>query len=497
MKKIFKKLIYRSKEIISNIFDMLKKALSKTKEFLLRRDFSTVKEFTHKLQRFLLKKDISPDDIEFMPPVNAVSHGMEHLKQPVLLYTIAAFFIVFFIWAGFSEIDEVTRGEGKVIPSTQIQKVSHLEGGIIRAILVKEGDLVENGQVLINIDPTISEAHFQEGRDLYYRYSADVERLKAQAEGREFKESEKIKENAPYVSTEEMQRFRTHKQKLENEISIAQHEVEQKSEDLKGYESQLKQLEEQLELSKQELDILIPLVKKGLSGKLDLLKAKREMADVKGRIASTKNNITRCEAALQQAKQKLKNVPVNFRTEDLNELREAQNKLATAKEMIVSEGDRVSRMEVRSPVRGVIKQILVSTVGSAVRPGEEVIEIVPLEDTLLIEAQVKPSDIAYLRPGLPAIVKITAYDYSIYGGLKAELVRISADSIDTQEGGRKQSFYKVLIRTLNNKLSKSSKEVPIIPGMVATVDILTGKKTILRYLLKPIIRAKDTAFRER
>lgn len=438
------------------------------------------------------RKDES--EYEFMPPVVAASQRRATKSAPIILLTIFGFFFSFFVWASLANIDQVTRGEGKVIPSGQNKMISHLEGGIIKKIFVKEGDTVKKNQVLLTIDNTVAEARFREGEDSYYRNLATVERLKAQINKTKFKVPTEVEKHAPHIAKQAREAYESAQEKLINEQHIAHQDVEQKKQELAELDANLKQYEEQYKLSKEELDLTEPLVKQGVVSKMEFIRQKRDLVDAQGKVSVTKESIKKSEAGLKQAQDKLQQVSLNQRNDDLKDLQIAKAQLSEAQKLFTTEGDRVTRTEVRSPVKGTIKQMMVNTVGGVVQPGADLIAITPLEDTLLVEAQIRPADIAFLHTGLKAIVKISAYDYSIYGGLKAELETISADTIVDEKGN---SFYKIKVRTKKNYLLKSGKKNYIIPGMTATVDILTGKKTVLEYILKPFLKAKESALRER
>ncbi len=438
------------------------------------------------------------ENVTFMPPVFAAHYRGPSRKINILLWAIVAFFIIFLIYAALAEIEEVTRGEGRVIPTSKIQTINHLEGGIIRDILVHEGDTVEKGQVLLKIDPTVAEARFEEGRDLYYRHLAQVERLKSQVNETPYEVPLEVREKASKIAEEEMDRYRARMQKLNNELAIAEREVDLKTQELKELESRLVELKNRDELIQKEISQVRPMVSKGLYSELEFSRLQREASEIREKLTSTEVQITRADSALKQAREKLGNVRIVFRNEDLIELREASNKLATAQGSFTTEGYRFTRTEVRSPVRGIVKQLLKTTIGGVVQPGEALVEVVPIEDQLVVEAKIKPADIAYLHPGLKGTVKITAYDFTIYGGLGAELTFISPDAIEEKDGAKKETYYKVYLKTLSNKLSKSGEEILILPGMVASVDIIhPRKKTILQYFLKPILRAKENALTER
>lgn len=441
-----------------------------------------------------MKDDQEYIDYEYMPPVVAASQRRAKRFAPIMLFVIILFFVVFTIWAALAEIDEVTRGEGKIIPSSQNKIVDHLEGGIVKDIRVREGDTVEKGQILLLIDNTVAEARFKEGREHYFRSLANIERLKAQIEGKEFKVPKEIKEKAPIVEEQVLGAYKSWQEKVKNEKKIAVQDLEQRKQELAELTANLKQYVEQFKLSKEELEMTEPLVRQGVVAKVDFIRQKRDLSEARGRVNVTKESIKRIKAALSQAEDRIKQVEINQKTEDLKELENAKIQFAEAQKLFTTEGDRMTRTDVRSPVRGTVKELLVNTIGGVVQPGEDLVSITPLEDTLLVEAQIRPADIAFLSKGLKAVVKISAYDFSIYGGLEAELETIGADTVTDDEGN---SYYKIKVRTKKNYLKKGSEIFPIIPGMIATVDILTGQKTVLDYILKPLLKASETALTER
>jgi len=433
-------------------------------------------------------------DTDFMPDILAADLKKESQIAPLLLLTISLTFIILIIWAAFSEIDEITRGEGTIIPSTKLQVVDHLEGGIIQSIHVNEGDIVEKNQLLLNIDNTIAQARFNEGQTLYYRFIASVARLRAQISGQPFIVPQEVQEKAPLEAEDAVRLYNAHLEDLKSDQLIADQEIEQKQQELNELKSRTEELTMQRSLISEKVEKIAPLVKQKLEPEITLTDLKIRESELRSEIASLKSNIARAKAAVLQAEQRARQVPIKFKAENWTELKDVNNRLASAKGSFTSEGDRFSRTEVRSPVRGIVKQLLVTTVGGVVQPGEDLVEIVPLEDTLLIEAKINPKDIAFLRPGLKASVKITAYDYAVYGDLKGELIRVSADSITDDQG---EVFYKAYLKTHGTILSKAKKVLPIMPGMISSVDILTGKKSVLNYLLKPILKAKQRALTER
>lgn len=434
-------------------------------------------------------------DIEYMPPVVAAVQRQAKQSATIILSIVILFFVIAFLWAAFTKIDEVTRGEGKVIASSETKKISHLEGGIVREILVSEGDIVQKNQTLLTIDNTVAEARYREGKEQYYQDLAKVARLQAQIDDKDYKVPPDVTKNAPHIAESSVSAFKAWKEKLENEQKIAKQEVAQRQAELAELQTNLNQYEQSYKLSKEELDLTEPLMKKGIVSKVEYIRMQRDTVDAKGKLDAAQDSIRRITAALSQAKDKETQVALAYKSDARKELSEAKYQLSEIQKQYTADSDRIKRTDIRSPVRGTVKVLHTNTIGGVIQPGQDLIEITPLEDTLLVEAQIRPADIAFLRVGLPAMVKISAYDFSIYGGLEGTLEVIGSDTVTDE---KQNSFYKLRVRTKKNYLlNKNGEEMPIIPGMVATVDILTGKKSILDYLLKPILKAKHSALRER
>jgi adhesin transport system membrane fusion protein len=416
--------------------------------------------------------------------------GFTHL----LLIIIVVFFALFFAWASWAELDEVTRGDGKVIPSSQVQVVQNLEGGIVAEIPAREGAVVEPGQVLLRIDNVRAASDLRESRQRYLALLGALGRLHAEVEGSEISLAPELLTDAPQVAANERALHTVRKAALASEIEILESQATQRRQELAELDTRLGQLARSLALATQELDINRPLAERRVVSKIELLQLEREVNDLAGELESTRLAVPRIEAALQEAERRIDERRLNFRAEAQRELTAVQAEATALAEAITAAADQVKRTAVRSPVRGTIKRLLVTTVGGVVQPGEDLVEIVPLEDSLLVEAQVRPADIAFLHPGQPAKVKVTAYDFSIYGGLDGVVEEISADTITDDRG---ESFYRIRVRTAENALEHNGRTLPIIPGMTTQVDILTGEKTVMDYLLKPILKAKERALRER
>jgi adhesin transport system membrane fusion protein len=436
------------------------------------------------------------EDADFMPAVHAATRSGARPTAYFLLFIIALFFVVFLSWANVATLDEVTRGDGTVIPSSQIQVVQNLEGGIVAGISVREGEIVNKDQILIRIDQRQAAAGYRESRAKYLSLLAAVARLKAEVDGTEIKFPGEVLDDAPNVAADELALFASRQSGLKTDLSILRRQEDQRRQELVELRGRLVRLKESYQLVSEELKIIEPLVANGVVSKVELLRLRREANSIKGDRQATRLAIPRASSALREATGRIEERKISLRTESLQELNQRSAELAVIAETIASGKDRAFRADVRSPVRGTVKQLLVSTVGGVIRPGQELVEIVPLEDTLLIEARIRPADIAFLRPGQDATVKITAYDFSIYGGLKAKVENISADTIeDEQQKG--ETFYRIRLRTDRAYLGTEQEPLPIIPGMTASVDILTGEKTVLDYLLKPILKVRERALRER
>jgi membrane fusion protein, adhesin transport system len=359
-------------------------------------------------------------------------------------------------------------GQGKVIPSSNMQIVQNLEGGIIKDIRVRQGEIVERDQILMVIDDTRFSSSFKENEVQLYALKAKMERLQAESLGREITWSKELSELYPGYVKSEMDLYTSRQNGLKVRLNILNDEKEQRQQELIELKGKTEQLERSLELVKKELVLTRPLVKDGAVSEVELLRLERTVNDLTGDMTATQLAIPRLESAYEGAKRKIDELIISSKTEAMSDLNGVRAEYSRMYETIKAAKDRVNRAEL--------------------------IDIVPLDDTLLIEANVRPADIGFLRPGLPATVKITAYDFSIYGGLKAVVEHISPDTITNEKG---DSFYQIRVRTSENSfLMKKGEKLPIIPGMGATVDILTGEKTVLDYMLKPILKARQNAMRE-
>ncbi|MEN9460893.1 MAG: hypothetical protein RIS84_913 [Pseudomonadota bacterium] len=412
----------------------------------------------------------------------------------LIIWFSLLFFIIAGVWANYAMLDEVTRGVGKVIPSSHVQVVQNLEGGIVSELLVKAGDVVDQGQVLLRIDDTRFASSFRESQVKAQSLQAKIARLTAESQGIAFQISKDLPAEQREVFQNEFSLAQSRQKEVQATLNILQQQKNQKQHEIGELRSKVGQLQRSYELVLKELRLTEPLVKKGLASEVELLRLQRQVSELKGGLDSTRLSIPRAESSVSETDRKMEELGVNFRTNAISELNDNKAELSRITQSNFALEDRVTRTAVRSPVRGTIKQVKVTTVGGVVQPGMDLMEIVPLEDKLLIEAQIRPADIAFLHPNQPAMVKLTAYDFSIFGGLPAHLEHISADSITNERG---ESFFLIRVRTERKYLGAEDKPLPIMSGMTASVDILTGKKSLLDYLLKPIKKAHDQALRER
>ncbi len=437
------------------------------------------------------KSDPDAGDSDFVQDADYFMIHQEPLRARVLVKTILIAMALFVMWTAVALIDEITRGEGKVIPSSQIQILQSLDGGIVAEINVKEGQIVDAGQILLRVDPTRFESSVRENRSQYLALTTKAARLRALAEGMPFVPPPEVVIEDPKTVQDEQRLFETARSNVEAQISIARQQLVQRQQELSEARVRLEQATQAYDLTAKELAVTKPLISSGAVSEVELLRLERDAARFRGERDVASAQILRSQAAMSEGSRKIEEVELNARNEVRRDLAETMAKLNAFTEGGIALADKVKHASVRSPVKGTVKRLMVNTVGGVVQPGRDLVEVVPLDDALILEAKVAPKDIAFLRPGQPAMVKFTAYDFSTYGGLDAKLEHIGADSITDERGN---TFFLVRVRTSKSSLGAN---LPIIPGMVAEVDIITGKKSILSYLLKPVLRAKQAALTER
>ncbi|QHF02465.1 HlyD family type I secretion periplasmic adaptor subunit [Pseudomonas asturiensis] len=430
----------------------------------------------------------------FLPYRSAALAGHSSRGMSLTVWMAAALLLSALLWARFAVLEEVTTGEGKAIPSSKVQVIQNLEGGIVNEIFVREGQVVNKGDTLLRMDDTRFMSSRGESEVDRLTLTAQVERLAAEAEGRALTLPAEVNSSAPQVAADEQALYQSRQRRLASEQRTLNEQLRQKTQELAEARARQEQFRNGLGLVQQELDMSAPLVSSGAVSPVEILRLKRSAVEIRGSMNANTLAIPRAEAAISEIRSRVKESELAFRADAARELNEKRNDLARISASRIAIDDRMSRTTVTSPVRGIIKTLKVNTIGGVVQPGSDLLEIVPLEDNLLIEAKVRPQDVAFLHPGQKAMVKFSAYDYTLYGGLPARLELIGADTITDDKDN---SFYLIQVRTDSNHLGSASKPLLIIPGMIATVDIITGEKSVMDYLLKPVLKARAEALRER
>jgi adhesin transport system membrane fusion protein len=421
--------------------------------------------------------------------------GRDRMPRAIRLtvYFIVLLFAVAGYWVSVAKLDVVTRASGRIIASSLSQVVQSLEGGIVREILVREGDVVEEGQVVARIDDTRFSADLGEMTVKRQVLLARIPRLSAELRGLPdiVPPTHEIPPDLLDMERDLMRRRRT---ELEQSISVLQSQIRQRVAERRELETRRERASALIGLAEQEQSILAPLVRTGAVPRLELLRLQRDIAGLRGDLDITRSSLVRSEEALIEIEQRIEEKQATFWSGVQRELNESEAQLSTLDETMRAAADRVRRAQVRSPVRGVVNKLDLTTRGSVLQPGRTLMEITPLEDVLLVELRVQPQDIAFLRPGLPANVKLTAYDFAQYGAMKGTVAQIGADTIPDEKG---VTFYRVIVKTSIDTLKHKDHELTVIPGMIADADIIIGDRTFLDYLLKPLLRASGEVFRER
>ena len=414
-----------------------------------------------------------PSDFAFANDIRAAAALRTPRTSRMLLLTFLALLLTFLVWAHFAVLDEVKRGNGKVVPSRQTQVVQTLEGGIVGEILVQEGAIVQQSQLLMRIDDTKFASEFGEIRERRAAMAARVARLEAEARGREVTFPDQLDKVVPASVATETSVFKMRAQKLAQDVDVLNQQVTR--------------LTGSLKLLDRELALTRKLYDQKVVPEIEMLRLDRQATEMRGQLAEAQSKINYAVAA--------------FRSQADEDLAKSKGDLAVLDENIKSAQDRVRRTDLKAPVHGIVNKLNVTTIGAVVQPGANVMDIIPLDDSLLVEGRIRPQDIAFIRPNQDAVVKISAYDSSVYGSLKGKVERISADTIvdekASEKSERQETFYRVMVRTEKNHLGTAKNSLPIIPGMVTTVEILTGEKSVLDYLLKPARALRDEALRER
>jgi adhesin transport system membrane fusion protein len=434
------------------------------------------------------------DDHRYMQSLSSavVQRSPRHLMMVILI--MALFVLGALIWMNWAKIDVVIRGSGKVIPASQVQLVQSLEGGIVSEILVKEGQLVELGQPLVKISDVAFSSSFEENNLSYLELLARASRLKAEGFDEEFQPNADVSEQSPLVNAAEQNLLESNRQQLSETLSILDEQVRQQQSALDEAQSKQRQLQKTLGLVRKEIDIKRPLKERGIISEVEFLQLQQREAEIEGELEAVKFSIPRFQSTIEETRFKKERESLDFRNQAKKELNEVNAEIARIRESQTALQDRVTRTTLRSPVKGIVKQLYTNTVGGVVSPGSQVVDIVPQEDSLLVELQIKPADIASVTNGQNARLKFSAYDFALYGSLEGDVSFVSADTITDEEGN---SYYLVRVKPTADYLGHESNPLYIKVGMTAEADIITSKKTILSYLMEPVNRGLDKALRER
>ncbi|MHC6645914.1 HlyD family type I secretion periplasmic adaptor subunit [Alteromonas sp. HB246098] len=413
------------------------------------------------------------------------------VKARGLLYVVLIVLFLLVVWSYFAEIDEVAKGDGKVIPSQQLQVLQSYDGGIVQEILVREGQTVEAGQVLLKVDPTRFLSSLEENTTQFAALAAKVQRLSALTQGEVLRFNRELQEEAPTIVDNERKLYNSNLAELDEIAAGSDSRILQRRQDVEEERASLSQYQNVLTLSKKELAVTKPLLASGAVSEIEILRLERQIVELEGNISKSKVAIERGLNAIEEEIIKKEEARLKLVNRWNQELTDATGEMAMLQQSQTSLEDVVSQADLRSPINGTVQRLLINTVGGVITPGSAVVELVPQDDQLIVEAKVSPKDIAFIREGQPAILKFSAYDFTIYGGMSAEVQHISADAITNEKD---ETYYLVRLET---KRSIADESLDILPGMIVQVDILTGKKTVLNYILSPLFNVTASALRER
>lgn len=414
------------------------------------------------------------------------------------VFIIGALFVAFTLWASIAEVDEIARGDGRVIPASKTQIIQASEPGVVQEIAVKPGEVVKKGDLLIRLDNTLSTSSLGEQQAKARSVKAKIARLKHEQGGNigaPFQCPDEIVSSAPEICENEQKLLVARRDNFETKLSVLRSRLDQRRKELGEAEANTERLTQNLAASDEEAKLVASMVKRGLMAKTEQIRVDREQTEMRGQLKLAGETIERSQAAVTEAELQVNELSLDLQQQALDELTQAIAELSVVEETIRGATDRVARTDIRSPVDGIVNTLDLNTLGAFVQPGAVVAGIVPTSETLLVEARISPRDVAFVQPGQHALIKITAYDFSIFGGLDGKVSTVSADSLVNTETG--EPYYEVRVTTDSSALKKGDKSYSIIPGMISTVEIMTGRKTILNYLLKPINKARDEALRER
>lgn len=439
------------------------------------------------------KKRLNPKDYEYIHSLSAAVLITTPKKIRAVLYFWAVAMALFLIWATLAQVDEIARGNGQVVSSAHNKMIQHLEGGIVEEILVKEGQSVKKGEPLLKIKNEKSTSSFASNEMGGYAIKAKLMRLKAEGSGSSFSSNGASGEMASYIQNE-LSLYHANISNLDARISGLREKASQNRQELSEARSRKEHLHSSMNMINEEVRMTGPMVEKGVRSKVDFLKLQREANEAEAAYQATVLSIPRLESVIQETQRSIEEARAQFRSKSQQDYNEALSQLNTLQADGTALSDQVDRTTVRSPMDGVVQSLFVHTIGGVVKPGDDLIEIVPRGEKLVVEVKVKPSDIAFIYSGQRAVVKLSAYDFAVYGALEGKVTLISAD---TNMDKKEETFYTVRIETQKSYVQHNGKKLSILPGMTLSADIITGRKSVLDYILKPILKTKQHMLSER
>lgn len=416
------------------------------------------------------------------------------LRGSILLFSILLFFVFVVVWASVAEIDDVTRADGRIIPNSSLQVLQAPEAAVVQRVLVKEGDLVQVGDLLVELDGTFIAAHLDQERQRLFALRARAARLESEIDGSDIDVPFDVTALSPGVTSSEIALFNARRTALQAEKDVLLKQIEQQVLATGEAETLLISATSTRGLVQEQIALISPLVDRGLEPQTSLLQMKIQLGEWDSRAAQAMSTMNRERMRRQEIESRIMAVDMRFRSAALEELTGVNAELAGMKPSLPALEERAKRLVLRAPVRGVINQVFVPNAGGVMSAGQEVLEIVPVDETLLVEAFVRPADIAFLYPGQPVNTKVTAYDFSRYGAMDGHITRIGASAVKHPD--RDDNVFVVEVVTSSELLDADAQPLDIVPGMVAEVEFLSERKSVLDYVIKPVMRVRERAFRD-
>lgn len=412
----------------------------------------------------------------------------------VLLAVLAAFLVLVVIWMSVAQLDISVHAVGKVVPTSRVQTIQSLEGGILRDIAVREGQMVKQGELLAHVENLQYNSELGEGKKTQHAIQSAIARLNAELSGDELVFNQQLQQQVPTLVAQQQKLWQSRRQEQAASVAVVRGQINQKRKELDEAGSRVVSLTTQLALANESLAMEQNLLAHKAGAAADVLRVRQEVSRLAGELEAARIAVERSDAAVAEMRSRLNEVEARHRAESNRELSDLSADSINLSEKLTAQQDRVDRRELRSPMDGIVNRLIISTEGGVAKPGETIMELVPINDNLLIAARVKPADIAFIRPGQVVHVRITAYDSSIFGSLAGKVVRVGADALVDE---REEAYFEVFIETDHNYLGKLEERLAISSGMSADASIQTGKRTVLEYLLKPVIKTLDKGLRER